>query len=134
MTDHALPHTAQPNSVPLAIRYLDVLLVVAFLPFAALAQLPLFGAFAGAGVWIVQRGIGVFVEQKAHEQEDYKAAMRTTFVGGMTRPFVTGLSILAIGQVGEREDGLTAALLCLVAFTIYMILSFIFRPTRNTPA
>jgi hypothetical protein len=128
VTDHALP---QPTSVPLPIRYLDVLLVVAFLPFAALASLPLFGAFAGAGVWIVQRAVGIFIEGKALAQQDYKDAMRTTFIGGMTRPFVTGLSILAIGQVGEREDGLTAALVCLVAFTVYMILSFIFRPTRN---
>ena len=39
VTDHALP---QPTSVPLPIRYLDVLLVVAFLPrgFAVFSSKP----------------------------------------------------------------------------------------------
>ena len=51
----------------------------------------------------------------------------------MLRPLLAGLTILAVGQLGEREDGLTAALIVLVAFTVYMILSIIFRPQRNRP-
>lgn len=129
VTDHALP---QPTSVPLPIRYFDVVLVLAFVPFALLASLPAFGTLAGAGVWLFQRAIGVTLDVRAAAQDDYKVAMRITFVSGMARPFILGLSILAIGQIGEREDGLTAALLCLVAFTVYMILSFVFRPTSPT--
>jgi hypothetical protein len=127
MTDHALPQ----DSVPLPIRYFDVLLVVAFLPFGLLAGLPALGVVAGVTVWIVQRMIAIGIDSYAAGQE-FRRATAVTFAGGMLRPLLLGLTILAIGQVGEREDGLTAALIALVAFTIYMFLSFIFRPTRNT--
>jgi hypothetical protein len=49
----------------------------------------------------------------------------------MLRPLLLGLTILALGQWGEKEDGLVAALIALAAFTFYMILSVIFRPTRT---
>ncbi len=125
--DHALPQTG----VPLPIRYFDVLLVLAFLPFGLLAGLPELGVVAGVAVWIVQRAIGVAIDNYAAGQDDFRRATGVTFAGGMLRPLFIGLTILAIGQIGEREDGLTAALIALVAFTVYMILSFIFRPTRS---
>ncbi len=128
VTDHALPN----SGVPLPIRFFDVLLVLAFLPFALLAGLPALGAVAGSVAWIVIRVLGVVTENYAARQEDFRRATGVTFAGGMLRPLLLGLTILAIGKLGEREDGLTAALIALVAFTIYMTLSFIFRPTRKT--
>jgi hypothetical protein len=128
VTDHALTH----DSVPLPLRYFDVLLVLAFLPFGLLAGLPALGVIGGVTVWVVQRAIGVAIDNYAAGQEDFRRATGVTFAGGMLRPLLTGLTILAIGQLGDREDGLTAALIALVAFTVYMLLSFIFRPTRKT--
>ena len=128
VTDSALPQT---DSVPLPLRFFDVLLVLAFLPFGLLAGLPALGVVGGVTVWIAQRAIGVWLERYAARQDDFRRATGLTFAGGMLRPLLIGLSILAIGQVGEREDGLTAALVALVAFTVYMVLSFIFRPTGN---
>ena len=128
VTDHALPH----DSVPLPLRYFDVLLVLAFLPFGLLAGLPELGVAAGVGVWIAQRVLGIWLDGVADRQSDFRRATGITFAGGMLRPLLTGLTILVIGQLGEREDGLTAALIALVAFTVYMMLSFIFRPTRKT--
>ena len=127
LNDHGLPHAR----VPLPIRYFDVLLVLAFLPFGLLAGLPELGVVAGVVLWIVQRALGVAIDGYAAGQDDFRRATALTFAGGMLRPLLIGLTILAIGQIGEREDGLTAALIALVAFTVYMILSFIFRPTRN---
>jgi len=127
-TDHALP---PHDSVPLPIRFFDVLLVVAFLPFALLAGLPALGAVAGVSLWIVLRAIGLAIDVYAAKQE-FRRATAVTFAGGLLRPLILGLTILAIGEVGEREDGLTAALIALVAFTIYMLLSFVFRPQRKT--
>jgi hypothetical protein len=127
VSDHALPQA----SVPLPIRYFDVLLVLAFLPFGLLAGLPELGVVAGVAIWVAQRALGVAIDNYAADQEDFRRATGARFAGGMARPLILGLTILAIGQLGEREDGLTAALIALVAFTIYMVLSFIFRPTRN---
>lgn len=128
VTDNAL--TQPSDGVPLPLRFFDVLLVLAFLPFALLAGLPALGATAGVILWIVLRAIGLAIDAYAARQE-FRRATAVTFAGGMLRPFVLALTILAIGQLGEREDGLTAVLIALVAFTIYMLLSFIFRPQRN---
>jgi len=120
------------DHVPLTIRYFDCVLVLAFMPFALLAGLPALGAVAGAAVWLAQRSIGVAIEVYAARQDDLRRSLGVTLAGGMLRPLLTGLTILAIGQLGRREDGLTAALIALVAFTVYMILSFIFRPQRKS--
>ena len=48
--------------------------------------------------------------------------------------WLVGLTILLVGLEGERADGLMAALLALVAFTLYLATSLILRPLeRNTP-
>ena len=45
-----------------------------------------------------------------------------------------GLTILAVGLAGEREDGLMAAILILAAFTLYFVSSLLLRSLeRNTP-
>ncbi len=124
--------SVSPDTVPLPLRYFDCVVVVAFLPFALLAALPALGALAGVGVWLVQRAIGVWIERMAARTDDVRRATAMTFAGGMLRPLLMGITILAVGQLGERSDGLLAAILVLVAFTIYLALSFIFRPQRRS--
>jgi hypothetical protein len=52
----------------------------------------------------------------------------------MGRAWLCGLTILLVGLKGERQDGLMAALLILVVFTVYLATSLVLRPTeRNTP-
>jgi hypothetical protein len=107
-------------------------LVLAFVPFGLLASLPVAGVLGGAGIWLGQRALGVVIDGYAGRQDDFRRSTGLTFASGMLRPLLTGLTILALGQLGEREDGLTAALIALAAFTVYMILSFIFRPQRTS--
>lgn len=126
--------TSTPTGIPLALRFFDCVLVLAFLPFALLAGLPTLGAVGGVVLWLVQRALGVAVDVHAAAQEDFRRQTALVFAHGMLRPLLMGITILALGGLGEREDGLTAALIVLVAFSVYMILSFIFRPQRNTPA
>ncbi len=53
----------------------------------------------------------------------------------MGRAWILGIAILVVGLAGEREDGLMAALLALVAFTVYLATTLILpRPERNTPS
>jgi hypothetical protein len=128
-TDHALTPTSR---APLPLRYFDCVLVLAFVPFGLLASLPVLGVLGGAGIWLAQRALGVAIDGYAGRQDDFRRATGLTFAGGMLRPLLTGLTILALGQLGEREDGLTAALIALAAFTVYMIVSVIFRPQRTS--
>jgi hypothetical protein len=50
----------------------------------------------------------------------------------MGRPFLLALTILAVGLLGEKRDGLAAAILVLVAFTVHLILSIALRPQRKS--
>ena len=126
--------TADPlpdAGIPAVLRYFDCVLVLAFVPFGLLAELSALGVLGGAGAWIAQRLLGAAIDGYAARQQDPRRAMGFGFAGRMLRPLLLGLTILALGQLGEKEDGLVAALIALAAFTVYMILSVIFRPTRT---
>jgi hypothetical protein len=130
-----MTHTTAPvpaDAVPLPIRYLDCLLVLAFLPFGLLAGLPALGVLVGAAAWIAQRALGMWIEARAAQAKDAKTATGITFVGVMGRPILLGITILAVGLAGDKHDGLAAAILVLVAFTVYLVLSFVLRPQRNS--
>ena len=124
-----------PASDPLAIvRYLDVVVVVLAAPFIALTGAPLLGYLVGAGAWILTRVAGVALERAARRRTDMRAAAALNLTVLLGRVWVVGLSILAVGLAADREDGLMAALVTLVAFTVYLATSLILRPfERNAP-
>jgi hypothetical protein len=107
------------------LRYLDVVLIVAALPFVALAGLPLLGYAVGAVAWILQRAAGVALERQAGKAKDIRRQIGLNLGGTLARAWIVGGAILAVGLAGEREDGLTAAVLVFVAFTVYFALSLI---------
>jgi hypothetical protein len=123
------------TSDPLAIvRFLDVALVVMSAPFVVLLGGPVLGYVAGALAWIANRALGVGVERYARARNDVRTAVGLNIGALLGRAWLVGLTILAVGLAGDREDGLMAALLLLVAFTVYFATSLILRPLeRNTP-
>ncbi len=123
MPDAAL---TRPLPEPVALlRYLDVVLVVAALPFVALAGLPLLGYAVGAGAWIAQRAAAAVLERQAKKTTDVRRQVGLNLGGSLARAWIVGGAILAVGLAGEREDGLTAAVLVAVAFTVYFGMSLI---------
>src|SRR3954470_9985189 len=126
---------AMPSSDPLAfVRYLDVTVVLLAAPFVVLTGAPLLGYLVGAATWILTRFAGVAIERWARARKSARTAVGISFAVLMGRAWVVGIAILAVGLAGSREDGLMAALLALVAFTIYLATSLVFRPMeRNTP-
>ena len=114
-------------------RWLDVVLVVLAAPFVILIGLPVLGYAVGAAAWIVNRALGVLVERRATAQADVRRAVGMNVGALIARSWLVGLTILAVGLAGEREDGLTAAILLLAAFTLYFVSSLLLRPLeRNT--
>jgi hypothetical protein len=111
--------------VPL--RWLDVILVVLGAPIAILMGAPALGYLVGAAAWIVNRAIGALVERKARTATDVRATVGLNLGALIARSWLVGLTILAVGLAGEREDGLTAAILVLAAFTIYFATSLLSR-------
>ena len=108
-------------------RWLDVVLVVLAAPFVVLMDLPVLGYTIGAVAWIANRLIGVGVERLAGGQQDIRRAVGMNLFALIARSWLVGLTILAVGLAGEREDGLTAAILVLAAFTLYFVTSLLLR-------
>ncbi len=79
--------------------------------------------------------IGVAVERFARTRKSARAPVGLSFAVLMGRAWLVGITILAVGLAGDREDGLMAALLVLVAFTVYLATTLVLRPLeRNTPS
>ncbi len=121
-----------PSDPLVYVRWLDVGLLIVTVPVLLLAGLPQLGVLIGAGAWVLNRVVGAFLESKAHRAGTMKAQTGLLLASTMGRAWLAGLTILAAGLAGEREDGLTAALLVLAAFTVYFVLSLILRPERKT--
>ena len=118
--------------VPIFVRYLDVVMVVAFLPLALLAGFPLLGYLVGGAAWTAQRFLGSWLDARAAAAAEMRTSAGIMLAGVMGRAWLMGLTILAVGLLGERRDGLTAAVLVFAAFTVYLALSLILRPQRKS--
>jgi uncharacterized membrane protein YkgB len=101
-------------------KYVDLLVLAASLAVFLLGGLPMLGFAAGAGVWLVQRGIQLFAERLANRElaaGNRQRAMATVGVSTLGRVGLMAAAVLAAGIV-EREAGLTSAILVLVLFTV----------------
>jgi hypothetical protein len=121
-------------SDPLAfVRYLDVVLVLLAAPFVVLLGAPVLGYAVGGGAWIVQRAAAVAIERRAARSDNVKTALGLNMASLVVRAWLIGLTILAVGLIAEREDGLTAGVTVLAAFTVYFATSLIIRPLERKP-
>mgnify|MGYP003345554867 CR=1 FL=1 len=64
---------------------------------------------------------------RSKTKEDVRKAIGYNLGAMVGRAWLVGLSILAVGILGEREDGLAAAVLVFVAFTTYFATSLLAR-------
>ena len=103
-------------------------------PFVVLLGAPVLGYVVGAVAWILQRFAAVAIERRAARGSDVKTALGLNMGSLVLRAWLIGLTILAVGLIAEREDGLTAGITVLAAFTVYFATSLILRPLeRKSP-
>ena len=118
---------------PLApVRYLDVVLLVLATPIVILMGAPLLGFAVGAGVWILQRIAEAWLDA-AGQRTDPKRAVGLKFASMVGRTWIVAIAILAVGLAGEREDGFTAAVVCLAAYTVHLATALILRSLERNP-
>jgi hypothetical protein len=116
------------------LRYLDIVLVVITAPVVVLLGAPALGTLVGAAVWILQRFAAVALEREAKRRDNVRAAVGLNVAGAVVRAWLVGLTILAVGLAGEREDGLAAAVLVLAAFTVYFATSLLANALERNPS
>jgi hypothetical protein len=124
---------AQGTVDPLApVRYLDVVLIVLAAPFVILLDLPVLGYLVGAGIWIAQRVLEAVLE-RAGSRSDVRRAIGIKVASMIGRTWLIGIGVLAVGLGAEREDGFTAAIVCLAAYTIHLATTLMLRPLERNP-
>ena len=118
---------------PLApVRYLDVVLIVLAAPIVMLMGGPMLGYVVGAGIWLVQRVLEAWLDGAAR-RADARRALALKFASMIGRTWLVVIAILAVGLTAEREDGFTAAVVCLVAYTVHLATALILRPLERNP-
>jgi hypothetical protein len=122
------PRREAPGAPPTALRFLDLFVLVLALPIVVLTGAPLIGYVCGAGGWLVARGVGQAVESYGARTGDQQQALLLAVAGLMVRLLIVATAIVAAARVGDRDDGLEATVLVLVAFTLYFFMAVALRP------
>ena len=97
------------------------LLVVA-LPVFVFADWPLLGYAVAAVAWLAQRWIQAWASARVARDlaaGERRSAMGITAGATLGRVWLVTASVLAVGLIADREDGLAAALLSAALFTVY---------------
>ena len=110
------------------LAYLDVVVLVVAAPIMLLIGVPAVGYLVGAGAWIVLRAVGIGVERGADTATDPRgaAALRLGYLLG--RLFLLAIAVILVRNGSGRDDGLTALLVIVFAFTTQLVLSVLNRP------
>ena len=106
-----------------AFRYLDLVLLAVALPVFLLADVPMAGYLAVAGIWVVMYGIEIASNRAiagAVERRDRRAAMGWLGATSLASAWVVALAVLIVGLAAGKDAGLAAALLALVLFTVHL--------------
>jgi hypothetical protein len=116
------------------VRYADLLLLALTLPVFILADWPLVGYAAVAVAWLAQHVILAYGDRAstaALRRGDRRRALGIVGATLVGRLWLVTLAILLVGLLGEREDGLAAAIMALVLVTVHLAclaLSKLFYP------
>ena len=102
-------------------KYVDLLVLAAALAVFVLAELPMIGYAAAAAASLAQRGIQVVATRRASAElaaGERQRAMGIVAATTLGRVWLMSTVVLLTGLLAEREDGLAAALLVVVLFTV----------------
>lgn len=120
------PVMPQGSLAPLS--YLDVLLVVVAAPIMLLIGVSGLGYGIGAGAWLLLRAIGLAVEHAASTSVQPRAEIALRMVYMLGRLFGLALAVILARMGGSKNDGLTALVVIVVAFTVQLATSALTRP------
>jgi hypothetical protein len=102
-------------------KYVDLVVLAAALAVFVLGGLPMIGYAAATAVWLAQRGIQVIAGRRATAElaaGNRQKAMGIVAATTLGRVWLMATVVLLTGLLAEREDGLAAAILVVVLFTV----------------
>jgi hypothetical protein len=109
------------------LSYFDVVALVVAAPIVLLIGVPAAGYAIGAGAWILLRAAGVAVE-RAIGRRDVRTQVSARLGYMLGRLFLLALAVIVARQSAGKDDGLTALIVIVFAFTIQLGISAVNRP------
>ena len=110
------------------LAYLDVVVLIVAAPIMLLIGVPAVGYLAGAGVWIALRAVGVAIDRVVPSLGDPRREVTLRLAFLMGRLFLLAIAVIVVRNGAGRDDGLTALVVIVFAFTAQLLLSFLTRP------
>ena len=110
------------------VRYLDLPLLALALIIFVVADLPMLGFGVLAGVWLagaIIEGYGYRRSQRELGEGNRRQAMGWVSATSLGRVYMVTTAVLLVGLLGDREDGLAAAVLAVVLFTVHFLCRFV---------
>ncbi len=114
---------AQRGSLVSALRYGDLALLAVALPAFVIAGWPMLGYAVAAAAWIAQWGIELAANRRvarALRERERRTALGVLGAATLGRVWLVALAVLLVGLLGERQDGLAAAVLSAVLITAHL--------------
>jgi hypothetical protein len=102
------------------LRYADLIVLALALPVFVVAGWPLVGYAVAAAAWLAQHVVLFYANRAslaALRRGDRKRALGIVGAATVGRLWLVTLAILLVGLLGEREDGLAAAVLTFLLVT-----------------
>jgi hypothetical protein len=117
-----------------ALRYIDLVLLWLTVPLALALGAPSVGLLLAAVVWTVQRFVALAVDRRARRRDSVREAIGLNMATMMVRQWLLAGTVVVAGVGVGREDGVTAAAVLLVAFTISLAATLLLRAlSRSDP-
>ena len=118
----------------LALRYLDVIFAVIAAVAAIALGAPALGCAVGAGGWVLQRLVQAIDRTWARRMREPRAALGISLFERFGRIWLLAGAIVLAGLVGGRSDGLAAALIIFIAYTIRFVIGLVSGPPPERPS
>jgi hypothetical protein len=112
--------TGRPSAL---LRHADLGLLALALPVFVVTDLPLLGYAAAAVAWLAQHAILVVADRRAAAalgRGDRRTALGVVGASTLARVWLVAIAVLLVGLLGDREDGLAAAVLCVALVTVHL--------------
>ncbi|HWC08493.1 MAG TPA: hypothetical protein VG458_05530 [Solirubrobacterales bacterium] len=106
-------------------KYVDLLLLAAGLVVFLLGDFPMLGYAVGAAVWIIQRVVQEIATRRATRElaaGNRQRAMGIVAATTLGRVWLMATTVLVVGLTAEKQDGLAAAVMVLVFFTVTFVI------------
>jgi hypothetical protein len=115
-----------------ALRYIDLVLLWLTVPLALALGAPQLGLLLAAVVWTVQRLVALAVDRRARQRESVREAIGLNLATMFARMWLVTAAVVVAGVGGEREDGVAAAAVLLITFTISLVATLVARALSHT--